>query len=403
MAASEGRESDLASLDHLLGYFDQQVLASYRNEPQKYTITSDYFEGTLTVTDEYYRELEAERRTTGYVSVRFGYRTLRDGSLAIVAWLPDLVEKSKAHVERWSGFRLKNPEWTTDRDERFSNWARRYLEGCWDIDNGPLFYLGETIKTINGLTSELVGLPLYKHEIDQALGYPAAENTHRYQDAHNALYGYFIDGLDKGCIEALARRVGKDFPVSSKKTVEALTKLLPDLQTSQSFTAATNLVSEQRRLASHGARPKAAKFPAFSKFTEDLTLCLKAAKEILAMIEKEFGVNGDEARKRNEARKWLPIIDRPPSPHFSIVQAGRMKGKTVEKVEVGFREEIEGVHGSEAIIIYFTDGSIMSIDTGSNVGNIANDENRLRPEDFQVDFMVNWVPELHKNTSKESR
>jgi hypothetical protein len=126
-----------------------------------------------------------------------------------VAWLPDLIEKSKAHVERWAAFRLKNPEWTTDHDERFSNWLRRYVEGCWDVDNGPLFYLGETIQTVNGLTSELVGIPLYKHEIDPTLGYPAAENTHRYQDAHNVLYGYFIDGLDKKYISALASKLGK--------------------------------------------------------------------------------------------------------------------------------------------------------------------------------------------------
>src|SRR5713226_2704143 len=101
---------------------------------------------------------------------------------------------------------------------------------------------------------------------------------------------------------------------------------------------ATNLVSEQRRLASHGVRAKAVQFSAFSKFTEDLSLCLKAVEELLAMIEKEFGVNGEEACKRHEARKWLPHITRPPKANYSILQALRMKGKTVEKVEVGFRE-----------------------------------------------------------------
>jgi hypothetical protein len=388
---------DPASLK-LLGYFDQQVLASYRNEPHKYTVASDYFEGTLGVTNEYYAELEAVGRTSEYVSIRFGYRALKDGNLAIVAWLPDLMENSQAHIPKWSGFHLTNPEWATGPDERFSNWLRRYVEGSWEVDNGPLFYLGETIKTINGLTSELVGIPLYKHEIDQTLGYPSAENTHRYQDAHSALYGYYIDGLDKKCIEALGHKLGRVIPVNNKKTVEALTKLLPGLETSPSFIAATSLISEQRRLASHGARPKAVAFSAFSTFTQDLALCLKGTKEVLAMIEKEFGVNGKEAERRNEAKKWLPVISHPPSPHFSILQAEQMKGKTVEKVEVGFREPIAGVHGSEAIIVYFTDGSIMGLSTGSNAGNIANDENRLRPEDFHVDFMVQWVPKHPKGT-----
>ncbi len=157
---------DLSSLS-LLGYFDQQVLAAYRSEPHKYLIASDNFEGSLSVTNEYFMELEAAGKTDQSVSISFGYRTLQDGNLAIVAWLPDLFEKSKAHIQRWAAFRLTNSEWKkTDDDERFNNWLQRNVEGSWEIDNGPLFYLGETLKTVNGLTSELVGLPLYEHEIE---------------------------------------------------------------------------------------------------------------------------------------------------------------------------------------------------------------------------------------------
>ena len=173
---------DLDSIS-ILGYFDSQVLASYRSEPNKYTISSDDFEGTLTVTDEFYRELESDRRTDEYISVRFGYRTLKNGSHALVVWLPDLFQKSPTHVRRWSAFRLASPAWSNEKDERFLNWFSRYVEGSWDVDNGPLFYLGETIRTVNGLTAELVGIPLYQHEIDLTLGYPASENTHSYQDA----------------------------------------------------------------------------------------------------------------------------------------------------------------------------------------------------------------------------
>ncbi len=391
----EYKESDLSSLS-LLGYFDQQVLAAYRNEPHKYSIASDYFEGTLSVTSEYYSELEAAGKTDESVSIGFGYRTLRDGNLAIVAWLPDLVEKSKSHIRRWAAFRLRNPEWTTDHDERFSNWLRRYVEGCWDIDNGPLFYLGETIKTVNGLTSELVGVRLYQHEIEQTLGFPSAENTHRYQDAHKALYGYLIDGLDKKCIVTLGSKLGRTLHVSSRKTAEAITELFPGLGTSPSFLAAVNLVSEQRRLASHGVRPKPKSFSAFSKFTEDLSLCLKAVKELLAMIENEFGVDGEAARKRHEARERLPKINHGRSPHSSLVEAGRMEGKTVGKVEVGYREDREGVHGSEVIIIHFRDGSILGLETGSNAGNFVRADNGLRPENFHVNFRPHWVPELPK-------
>jgi len=398
---SRYNESDLKSVEHLLGYFDQQVLAAYRNEPHKYRIESDYFEGELTITNEYYNELESTGKTSEVVSIRFGYRTLRDGNLAIVAWLPDLFEKSKAHVQRWSAFHLKNPEWTTDYDQRFGNWVLRYLEGSWDVDNGPLHYLGQTIKIINGLTTELVGVPLYKHEIDEILGYPAAENTHRYQDSHKVLYGYLIDGLDKDCISRLASSLGMSIKVGDKNTIQAITKLFPDLETSpRNFMPPVNLVSEQRRLASHGVRAPAENFPAFSQFTKDLSLCLGAVKELLAMLERDFGVNGEAAHERHEAKKWLPQINRSPESHYSIVQASCMEGKTVEKVEFGFRKEIKGVHESEALIIYFTDGSIMSLVAGSNVANLVSDKNGLHPEDFHVDFIVNWVPELPKGMPK---
>lgn len=400
MSTPRYNEFDLKSVEHLLGYFDQQVLASYRNEAHQYSIRSDYFEGELSVTNQYYRELEIAGRTSDVVSIRFGYRTLRDGNLAIVAWLPDLYEKSKAHVERWSGFELKSPEWTTEYDERFGNWVRRHLEGSWDIDNGPLYHLRQTVNVINGLTNELVGVPLYKHDIGETLGYPSAENTHRYQDSHKELYGYLIDGLDKECISRLASMLGRNITVGDKNTIQAITKLMPDLQVSPNFMPAVSLVGGHRRPASHGVRPPAERFPAFLQFTKDLSLCLEAAKELLTMLERDFGVGGKDAFKRCEAKKRLPHIVCPPETHYSIVQASLMVGRTVEKVEFGFREEREGVHQSEVLIIHFTDGSIVSLETGSNAGNLADDENGLRPGDFHVDFEVHWVPELPKGVPK---
>lgn len=394
MTDSQRGELDIKSVEHLLGYFDMQVLAAYRNEPQKYTIASDYFVGELGTTGEYYRDLEKAGKREESVSIRFGYRTLKDGNLALVAWMPDLFEKSKAHINRWTAFLLRDPEWTTEQDERFSNWVRRYLEGSWGVENGPSYHLGEIITVINGLTSELVEVPLYKHELDGTLSYPAAENTHRYQDSHKELYGYLIDGLNKECLSRLASRIGKEVKVGDKNTIQALQKVFPDLEASPNFLRAVSLVSEQRRLASHGVRPPAASFPAFSAFTRDLSLCLEGEREVLAVLESEFGVDGEQAYQRHEAKKWLPLIDRPAEAHYSIIQASRMTGKTIEKVEYGFRKHIDGVHQSEALIISFSDGSMMSIDTGSNAVNLADEENGLHPEDFHVDFMIHWVPEL---------
>jgi hypothetical protein len=164
-------DSTLESIGHLLGYFDSQVLASYRNEPNKYKIENDSFEGKLTIATEFFDELDSEERFDRNVDIRFGYRTLKDGNLAIVAWLPDF-KKSKSHIRKWMGFELENPEWTSDYDERFNKWVLRNLEGSWEVENGPLYHLGRIIEVINGCTNEIVNAPLFIHKIDETLKLP---------------------------------------------------------------------------------------------------------------------------------------------------------------------------------------------------------------------------------------
>jgi hypothetical protein len=393
MSGSDNRGSSSESVEGLLGYFDQSVLAPYRDEPQKYRIESDYFDGRLSTTDEYYHQLEIEGRTDEYVDIRFGYRTRIDGSLALVVWLPDLFEKSRKHLPKWLGFHLREPGWATGADERFEKWKKRYLKGDWEVENGPLHSLEHVMKIINALTAEVLGVPLFKHEVGVSLNSPSAENTHKYQDAHKELYGYLIDGLDKECIFRISKRVGRRVTIHEKKTVDAITSLFPDLQNSATFETAFRVVSEQRRLASHGVRLPAESYPAFSQFTKDLALCVEAMNVLLATIERAFELDGEGMYRRREARKLLPTIDRPPETHYSIVKASRMVGKAVERVEFGIREGLQGVHQSEALIIYFTDGSMMSIETGSNAANLGSNESGLRPEDFHTDFMLNWVPE----------
>lgn len=378
---------------NLLGYFDQQALASYLNEPEKYLIETDSFEGRLTVTSSYCDELEQSDRTDEYIDVRFGYRSLANGDLALVLWLPDL-ERATKHQAKWIGFLLRNPTWTQDTDDRFLKWAMRYLEGSWDVDNGPRHYLAKTMSTINGLAKEILGFPLFKYAIDPSLSFPAAENTHRYQDAHKCLYGFLIDGIDKDCLLGLAAHIGESAQFASDKSITAITKLLPELAAPSKFAEATSLVSKQRRIATHAVRPKAERFPAFTTFTSDLILCLDALKELLTALELRLGIKGDVAEKRNNAKARLPRIDGQVHDFASIREASKMVGKTVQKVEFGIREDIKNVHGSECVLIYFTDGTILGIDTGSNAFNVSSSREDLAPAAFQVDFRLTWVPGL---------
>lgn len=376
----------------ILGYFDQQVLASYRSEPHKFHLETDSFEGTLTLTQTYYRELEESGDTDEWLNLKFGYRTLNDGSLAIVLWLPDLM-KAKMHQSKWIGFHLASPTWAAP-DERFQQWVKRYIAGSWEIDNGPKFKIAEIIAAINGFTSEVLGCPLYNHAIDASLTYPAGENTHGYQDAHAKLYGFLIDGLNKPCIEALAKASGTPMNFGSTRTLDALKRVLPELAAPSAFDTAMSVVSEQRRLANHGVRPPATRKAAFSTFTEDLEWCLKGLRELFAYLEKHLGVDGMSASQRSEARKWLPRVRDMQHPFASIHKATKMAGKTIKSVEYGDRETIDGVHESDVLVLYFTDGSIMALDTGSNAYNIASDRAGLQPEDFHVSLNLAWVPPL---------
>jgi hypothetical protein len=386
-------EKRIAPARHVLGYFDQQVLAAYRNEPEKYVVETDSFEGRLTLTNSYYEELEETSRSGEYLDFRFGYRSLANGDLALVLWLPDFKKATK-HQDKWMGFLLRDPVWTPDADDRFLKWVMRYLEGSWDIDNGPRQCIAETQNAINGLTKEIVGVPLYKHVIDASLSFPAAENTHRYQDAHRILYGYFIDGIDKECLAKLAIHSGNPANFGSDKTITAVIRLLPKLKAPSKFSEAASLVSEQRRAAAHAVRPRAERFAAFATFTNDLSLCLDALKELLEELEALLGVTGTAAQNRNDAKTRLPHIEKPVHDFASVRRASEMKGKTIQRVECGIREDIKGLHGSECLHIHFTDGTILGIDIASNVFNITSSRNDLLPEEFQTEFLLTWVPSL---------
>jgi hypothetical protein len=69
--------------------------------------------------------------------------------------------------------------------------------------------IGSEFKLTNGLTREAAGVCMFAVD-DPNIQYPAAQNKHRYGDAHRELYGVLlIDGLDKQAIEELGKRLGR--------------------------------------------------------------------------------------------------------------------------------------------------------------------------------------------------
>lgn len=386
MAEHKPPAHDLDSYEQFVEFFDQGVMAAYVQQADRFVVQTDHFEGHLSS-----RYDEDSPRPSDPVDIRFGYRTLESGDLAIAAFRPDLYQKSPTHVQRWTAFRLREPRWVSP-DERYRSWLRRYLEGDWYVKSGPRARLEGVLRTINALTTEIVGTSLFSSESTESLTFPLAQNTHRYQDAHQPLYGLLIDGLKKDCITRIGAKAGVTLKLDSDRTVTALKKLPSMPPDTSPLWAAFDLTSKQRGLAGHKVRPPAARFLAFEQFSQDLERWVAGLHELLSSLEMLLEMRGDMAEKRQSAKQGLPEIVAPPQAHYSICQLPRIVGKTVAKVEYGFQKRHPRVHQSEAMILHFTDGSTLGIHTGSNAGNLADDHEGLAPDEFHVDFMLQWVP-----------
>lgn len=69
-------------------------------------------------------------------------------------------------------------------------------------------------------------------------------------------------------------------------------------------------------------------------------------------------------------------------------------GKTISKVETSMRKTEPDVHESNVLMIEFTDGSILWIQTASNARNIISDiehsKKKIKPPDFHADLFYWW-------------
>ena len=77
-------------------------------------------------------------------------------------------------------------------------------------------------------------------------------------------------------------------------------------------------------------------------------------------------------------------------------RSAKMEGKTVKKVSCGMREDNIDLHQSQVLQLEFTDGSILYIETASNVQNVMHDVNSerqssIKAPDFHADLWLTWV------------
>lgn len=86
-----------------------------------------------------------------------------------------------------------------------------------------------------------------------------------------------------------------------------------------------------------------------------------------------------------------PKITGPPRSDFKMNELEQAVGKTIAAVEYGPVEGLPGwAHVGEAIVLHFTDNTALSIEIGSNAGNLASEHPNLEPEDFHTDLIPLW-------------
>ena len=376
-------------LDKIIGFFEADVLNLYESHPDKYELDTDFFEGVLETTETY--QPESSGRLDEYIRIRFGYHSKRDGTLCIAVFLPDFTKAPKIEQRKWSPF-IVEKSLLSQEDKRFEMWYDRYIRGSFEVPIAPRKRLSHIIEKINACCKTLVAEPLYTKVPDKSVRYPISQNSHAYEDAHRNLYGFLVDSLSKKCLLALAGIRNQTIPeAQNMRSTTLLRHVFNELDEHSKLHALLSRISKQRGKSSHDVRPAAIEYDAFGNFYRDIEGTTEAYEELLKLIESEFNASSDRELRRHEAINYLPQIVGDVESHYSICEVTRMVGKTVEKVEFGMREDIEGVHQSEVLRVKFTDDEILAMDTKSNASDLEFNA-AMQPNEFQVNFMLRWVP-----------
>lgn len=380
-------------------YYRPAVLAMFYNQPEKYSIQTDEFEGAVRLQDSYYRKFGENAADRMYLNVEFGFRSCRNGEWAVAAFAPDLAKASPDEQQLWTGFEITSEEAFTypeAEDPRFQKWHSRYIMGNWNVEDGPIATLDGVVKQINAITECLVSRPLFRGDAIRRLCFPFAQNTHRYEDAHAEVYRLIIDGLDKEVIRGIGGELGITVKPGDKWTLTALGMLIPCDSVRVAVSKPLEHVSEQRRRASHKERPPAQGFPAFEEFEKDVRAIISGMAILRDNLAERLNVDIERCVERASALRNLPIFDetRPTQPNYGIFSALKMVGKQVKQVRTGELVSADWRAETEAMVLEFTDGSMMSIDAATNISQIIEETAPIIPNRLHVTFSVNYVPPI---------
>ena len=378
-------------LDRIVGFFEADMLNLYTSHPDKYELDADSFEGVLETTNRYFNKLESSGRVNECIHIRFGYHSKKDGTLCIAVVLSDIKKAPETEQRKWRPFFIDKSS-LSGKDNRFKMWYDRHIEGSWKVESGPRKRLSHIIEKINACCKTLVEEPLYMAVPDNSIVYPISQNSHAYEDAHQRLYGFLVDSLSRECLLEFASLRNKTIADAKKMRLPTLLRhVFSEFDKQSKLHTLLAKVSEKRSKPSHGVRDQAEESNAFEDFWSDLEIAVEVYEDLLALMVSEFSVSSEHELRRHQIMKGLPKIAGDVESHYSICQSTKMKGKTVEKIWFGMREEIKEVHQSEVLYMKFTDGDILAIETGSNALDFLH-RNGINPNELSVDLMLTWVP-----------
>lgn len=358
-----------------LAYFDRDVLASYRLSPDQFALVEDDMGGEL---------------SGDHIFLRFAFRRLVDRRVRVALFRPDFSGLPRRDQQRWQGFHTGDEQFADD-DPAFQRWVQRNLDGSFEPEDGPMIRIPHHIRVLQAMTTNTLGRSLFRVNENPHLSYPAAENRKAYVTAHAELNSLLADGLVIESLVLLAERVGVKL-TKPDKTLNSLKELLPAPLVAKIHGPLKHCSTTRQGV--HGvSSTSAAPFAAFDSFHADLVGVDAALEALQRWLEGVLQVSADACLQREDAMRILfPEIVGPPLPEDKVAQLERSVGKTVSSVRIGAVKPHDDLHASEALEIYFTDGTALSISIGSNAQNVTDGLEGLRPHDFHTSIFVFWAP-----------
>ena len=266
------------------------------------------------------------------------------------------------------------------------------------MDDGPRIKISRELELVNSVTLYQFETKLFRHTENRLINYPIAENNEEYTKAILELYRLLIDGMSKECLIKIAEDKEVELEDENKR-LNSLKQILSEEYHPTIHKPLNKL--NRKRMPIHGLPSGGIKtYPAFETFNNDLISVYGSIKKLRIWLEDAYDISAKSALNHFNSLSIFPKFQKPARPQMKIPLAQQMVGKTIEKVEFGERDSYKEAHEAEGLNIYFTDGTAISVQIGSNSANIASDYEDLSASDFHTDIMLFWAESVKKKSGE---